>query len=410
MGLSITNFSMSGTIGSGLNLSSSYQVAGEGTPFVSVTGAQAAGNFLDVHIRNGTRYVAVVPGKRYEAYVWLATHRCNGRVIIAWVDADGTYISGVEGNVVAFGGGIQSIADMQQSLVFGVAPSNAAQALIAIRMTGTGESDPYLFLSRVYFGQATSAQTSASPWSPGSGMTAITQANASTYIQAAAIDTAQIKDLAATEAKIGNLAVGNAKIKDYIQSNDYVAGSAGWKIDKYGAAEFSNVTVRGSLRAAKVYTGSQYVDRTSNLQIPATGFGFWNPASIQGDVPRTDDSLYFVGPSLHGTVGYLNRCRGREAGLINEVPFFITVNVELVDDILSLWARYNGGSWQFLTLTKNMTFGYGTAGLSYGMKVDFGVYNSVQFGVGAIDASGNAYNPSEVGIGGMSVQVLMVNL
>lgn len=53
------------------------------------------------------------------------------------------------------------------------------------------------------------------------------------------IQSAVIKDGSITNAKIGNR----------IQSNNYVAGSQGWAIDKSGSAEFSNATVRGNLYA-----------------------------------------------------------------------------------------------------------------------------------------------------------------
>lgn len=54
------------------------------------------------------------------------------------------------------------------------------------------------------------------------------------------IQSAVIKDGSITNAKIGNR----------IQSNNYVQGSQGWAIDKSGAAELNNATVRGSLYAS----------------------------------------------------------------------------------------------------------------------------------------------------------------
>src|SRR5699024_11646624 len=48
---------------------------------------------------------------------------------------------------------------------------------------------------------------------------------------------------------IENGSIDNAKIGNYIQSNNYVAGSAGWKLNKAGDAEFNNVTVRGIVYA-----------------------------------------------------------------------------------------------------------------------------------------------------------------
>lgn len=44
--------------------------------------------------------------------------------------------------------------------------------------------------------------------------------------------------------------ITNAKIGNRIQSNNYVQGGQGWAIDKSGAAELNNATVRGSLYAS----------------------------------------------------------------------------------------------------------------------------------------------------------------
>ena len=41
-------------------------------------------------------------------------------------------------------------------------------------------------------------------------------------------------------------------VNSYIQSSNYVAGSAGWHIDEDGSAEFANVTVRGSLQTGTI--------------------------------------------------------------------------------------------------------------------------------------------------------------
>ncbi|MQH75830.1 DUF1983 domain-containing protein [Escherichia coli] len=43
--------------------------------------------------------------------------------------------------------------------------------------------------------------------------------------------------------------ISNAKIGNFIQSNNYVAGSAGWKLNKAGDAELNNVVVRGTVYA-----------------------------------------------------------------------------------------------------------------------------------------------------------------
>lgn len=62
--------------------------------------------------------------------------------------------------------------------------------------------------------------------------------------------------LAAKLAQITTAYVGNEHITGFIQSVDYVAGSAGWKIDKGGAVEFNTGVFRGSLAAASgTFTG-----------------------------------------------------------------------------------------------------------------------------------------------------------
>lgn len=54
-----------------------------------------------------------------------------------------------------------------------------------------------------------------------------------------------------SQAFIGNAWITNAMIGDYIESNTYVPGQAGWHINKNGTAEFSGVTVRGKIYASE---------------------------------------------------------------------------------------------------------------------------------------------------------------
>ena len=74
-------------------------------------------------------------------------------------------------------------------------------------------------------------------------------------ISNAAITEAQIANLAVTTAKIVDGNITNAKIGDTIQSDNYVAGTSGWIIEKQNAnypngyVEFSDGVFRGSLTA-----------------------------------------------------------------------------------------------------------------------------------------------------------------
>lgn len=84
------------------------------------------------------------------------------------------------------------------------------------------------------------------------------------------MDAAFIKNGTITNAKIGNATIDDAKIasvnagkisagsiavESYIGSPNYVAGSQGWRISGNGVAEFSNVTVRGTVYA----TAGQFI-------------------------------------------------------------------------------------------------------------------------------------------------------
>jgi hypothetical protein len=73
-------------------------------------------------------------------------------------------------------------------------------------------------------------------------------------IGSAAIDDAKIANLSAAKITARSIAVGQ-----YIQGTGYVAGSAGWRINGDGTAEFSDVVVRGTVYASSgVFSGTVY--------------------------------------------------------------------------------------------------------------------------------------------------------
>lgn len=74
------------------------------------------------------------------------------------------------------------------------------------------------------------------------------------FIIDAQITNAKIANLAVDDAKIANLSVsklvaGSIAVGQHIQSTGYIAGSAGWRINGDGTAEFSGVVVRGTVYA-----------------------------------------------------------------------------------------------------------------------------------------------------------------
>jgi hypothetical protein len=170
-----------------------------------------------------------------------------GYVGIAWYTPAGAYITEEGGNQVDFASDVTQMSDLRQSVLFSIAPPNAASGLVFLRATTNGQADPYLFFARVFLSEAGTAQTEPSPWSLGAGIQQITPANASTYIAEAAI--------------------GFALIADDIQSTDYVANTAGWRIAKGGQMEMSNAVFRGSLNIKSAASGARMEITNSVLKV-----------------------------------------------------------------------------------------------------------------------------------------------
>ena len=100
--------------------------------------------------------------------------------------------------------------------------------------------------------------------------------NAATYIIDATITDAKIGSLKADKlfvdsgtianAIIGSADITNAMISNIIQSNNYVAGSAGWIINKAGNAEFRNIIARGDIEATTIKADAADIVKTLHLE------------------------------------------------------------------------------------------------------------------------------------------------
>ena len=86
-------------------------------------------------------------------------------------------------------------------------------------------------------------------------------------INDAAITTAKINDAAITTPKIADANITNAKIGNVIQSANYSAGTAGWKIDKAGDIEANDATFRGTLDVANASSGSRLKITSTKIEV-----------------------------------------------------------------------------------------------------------------------------------------------
>ena len=119
-------------------------------------------------------------------------------------------------------------------------------------------------------------QTDAYPFVIGTvnGLSSIGM-NASTFILDLTVTDAKIASLKAdklyvdsgtlAQAIIGQADITNAMIANIIQSNNYVAGSSGWIINKAGSAEFRNILARGDIEATSIKADAANIVSTLNL-------------------------------------------------------------------------------------------------------------------------------------------------
>ncbi|EOA5552526.1 DUF1983 domain-containing protein [Escherichia coli] len=130
------------------------------------------------------------------------------------------------------------------------------------------------------------------------------------------------------QALIGEGWIQNAMIGNYIQSNNYAAGSAGWKLNKAGDAEFNNVTVRGVVYASGgSFTGEiqatsgkfkgtveakSFIGDIANMHT-GTNVSRSNDGSLEKVMTYTDSSS--SGHARHVCV--IANVKGNGAGIIN---------------------------------------------------------------------------------------------
>lgn len=158
-------------------------------------------------------YIPVVPGTYYEASCYVGAYRCAVDMGIYWFDASGAYVSESHGAQAAANNGATGGLDTYlRPFVIAQAPATAVQCFVGPRGYGIGQANPYIFATRAYLGQATATQTTPSNWSMGGAGAVITSSNVSTYIQNAAIQSAQINTLNANQIIATSLSSISANI------------------------------------------------------------------------------------------------------------------------------------------------------------------------------------------------------
>jgi hypothetical protein len=242
----VSGYNNSGlSAGFGRDLGSLWTLSGGHTLYASLSGVQPTGSIFDCYSyvidSSVQKLYPVRPNDRVQLYAYLNTHRCTGHLGIVFFDANGNSLEGTSGGFVISPGipsfvpeNGKSLSNYKLDKVICTVPATAATAFVFFRMLGTGQSDPYLFWTRPFFGPAGPAQVDVSPWSTGiepqfGPSNLITSSNISTYIANAAIqtahigaaaiglaqiNTASINSLSALSANIGEVAAGVVRSAD----------------------------------------------------------------------------------------------------------------------------------------------------------------------------------------------------
>ena len=280
----------------GHNLAS-HTLQGEGTAYVYLTTTPAANSVFDADVVNGAagKLFPVQAGKRYEVSAWFNSHRCSGAASVLFYNSSGGQISQSFANSIAYQSGISSMADLRQSWGIFTAPVGAVSAKVILRATATGAATPYLFFSRVYFGEAGAVQTEASAWSPGRGISQITPGNASTYIADASIAKAQMGVASIGSAQIESAAVDTLKVAGNAitaASTASVSISAGTDVTRYSNAVVYSAPANTAITVLVIVTGrtGSSSGSTTNLRRLILRWGFGTDSSAHTELLDTGQS------------------------------------------------------------------------------------------------------------------------
>jgi len=81
------------------------------------------------------------------------------------------------------------------------------------------------------------------------------------------INNARIQDASISAAKIQDATITTAKIADVLQSTNYAAGSAGWRINKAGDMEINSATFRGTIDVSSSTTGARLEIKNNVIKV-----------------------------------------------------------------------------------------------------------------------------------------------
>lgn len=254
-------------------------------------------DYSDVVLRrqkkNGSwtsRHFPVAPGQWYDWSARVSMHRCDGRFYLFFYDSAGTLLSApfvaLDNNAGA------SSTNPDEWPLYGSraqAPANAAYGTLVFRKYGTiSGSDSYLIAHEPMVAWIASGDvTELTPFAPATG----------TIIDGNGMMTDSL--LVDSLNTISFSAAGLAIFNDALQSSNYIAGVAGWRLTKAGVLELNQLVVRNSI----VFGAVSDIEVILGLGEAALTTTFADIANHTKTIPATKYSMGNVAVGVRAPAG-----------------------------------------------------------------------------------------------------------
>ena len=339
-----------------------YSPHNRGTILVHCFGSPAANSSIDIflNVATATR-IPVIPKTRYEFGAAISAHRCRGFVVAIWYDANDGYISEITGNEFVNNGDsyLTNPADLfPRSVVFGVAPDNAAKVMIVCRLVNySGSSESYLFVSEFYMGVAGVSQTIGTRYTDFSAAGISTAANtANNAIPGLTRSLADKLSKSANSTLTGTIALATQYAIQVGNANDGLfMGSTGLYGRKGGATTFAvladgSAIFNGQLAAGSVTASALQIGSGDNIirDPQFRDFAWWGftgkPVSVIQWADNGQSTSWKGGTSiyLNSTSNAIVTCTSQpfnmESGATYKVDFQISLPNNFDGAVSVLWS------------------------------------------------------------------------
>jgi hypothetical protein len=261
------------------------------------------GSYIDCYKDEPTKH-PVVAGRRYEFGINISCHRCKGYAVVIWYNSSLAYIGETLGNILENNGAsvVTNPTDFPRSFGFVVAPPGAAFAFLKGMQKHNGESDPYVFYSKWYIGEAGATQTVPTKWSEGGAGLSATAAAAKLAA-----------DTAATQAALANTRYNNISSDGILDRSE----KAGIALD-WGAVDGEVTAIQAQGNALGVSTTAYYNSYTTlSTYLFGLSPGFADTTQDTSIVRSTFNSMwtgYYIAKSA-----LLNAISAKAATLANQL-------------------------------------------------------------------------------------------